>query len=297
MGEKRSLASFAETDFGGHLRAARQARGITVRDIAQRTKIPVSTLEALERNDTSRLPGGIFSRSFVRAYAHEAGLDPDETLREFQRCFPDQAPVSERPTAESIDDGSADRQFGLAAGVLTVCGALLVAGAAVYAWRGGFTPKSQAEAGPGMAPVAMGLSGSSGPETASPSAARPIDKGPSIEAGAPLQRRPGAADTVVPTTGRVPPSVGRDPGPIRIAFEPSRTCWVRVTLDDDTRWARLMKAGERVEHQASESVYLEVGDAGALAYTLNGRPGRPLGESGAVVRRRIDRANLGEFQR
>jgi transcriptional regulator with XRE-family HTH domain len=71
------------TEFGAHLRRAREARGVTLRRIADVTKISVRALEAVERNDFSRLPGGIFTRSFVRAYAIEAGLDPDETVRQF----------------------------------------------------------------------------------------------------------------------------------------------------------------------------------------------------------------------
>ena len=76
-------------DFGSKMKSAREARGVTLRQIAEVTKLSVSALEALERNDISRLPGGIFSRSFVRAYAIEIGLDPDQTVREFLERFPD----------------------------------------------------------------------------------------------------------------------------------------------------------------------------------------------------------------
>jgi cytoskeleton protein RodZ len=74
-------------DFGAKLRAARERRGVSLRQIAETTKISVSALEALERNDPSRLPGGIFSRAFVRSYAAEVGLDPDATVREFLERF------------------------------------------------------------------------------------------------------------------------------------------------------------------------------------------------------------------
>ena len=68
------------TDFGKKLRHAREERGVSLRQIAAKTKITLAALEALERNDVSKLPGGIFSRSFVRTYAAEVGLDPDETV-------------------------------------------------------------------------------------------------------------------------------------------------------------------------------------------------------------------------
>lgn len=84
------------TDFGRKLRQARERRGVSLRQIAVSTKIAIGALEALERNDFSRLPGGIFSRGFVRSYALEVGLDPDETVREFlEEC--QGAPAADGP--------------------------------------------------------------------------------------------------------------------------------------------------------------------------------------------------------
>ena len=71
------------SDLGGRLKQARQQRGVALRDIATATKISVVALEALERNDYSRLPGGIFSRAFVRAYALAVGVEPEEAVNEF----------------------------------------------------------------------------------------------------------------------------------------------------------------------------------------------------------------------
>lgn len=78
----------AATDFGSTMKRAREERGVSLRQIATATKISVSALEALERNDISRLPGGIFSRAFVRSYAVEIGLDPEATIRDFITQFP-----------------------------------------------------------------------------------------------------------------------------------------------------------------------------------------------------------------
>ena len=80
-------------DFGAKLRKAREARGITLREIAASTKISVAALEALERNDVSKLPGGVFSRAFVRSYASEVGLDPDQIVDEFLDRFQDEPPA------------------------------------------------------------------------------------------------------------------------------------------------------------------------------------------------------------
>lgn len=93
----------APADFGPRLKRAREARGVTLRDIAARTKIAASALEALERNNISRLPGGIFGRAFVRAYAEEVGLDPEETIREFLQAFPHDTVTVGSPYVASED--------------------------------------------------------------------------------------------------------------------------------------------------------------------------------------------------
>jgi cytoskeletal protein RodZ len=82
------------SDFGGKLREARERRGVSLRDIAAHTKFSIASLEALERNDSSRLPGGIFARAFVRSYAAEVGLDPEATVREFVERFDIEPPLS-----------------------------------------------------------------------------------------------------------------------------------------------------------------------------------------------------------
>jgi cytoskeleton protein RodZ len=86
-------------DFGARMRHTREQRGVSLRQIAQTTKLSVSALEALERNDTSRLPGGIFSRAFVRSYAAEIGVDPEATVRDFLTQFPHESVTGAGPQA------------------------------------------------------------------------------------------------------------------------------------------------------------------------------------------------------
>src|SRR5882724_7476382 len=92
--------------FGAKLRDARERRGVSLRQIANATKISVAALEALERNDFSRLPGGIFSRAFVRAYAIQVGLDPEQTVQEFlvEYELNDNAAAEKAPPEVTADD-------------------------------------------------------------------------------------------------------------------------------------------------------------------------------------------------
>ena len=121
-------------DFGGKLREAREGRGISLRQIATSTQISVAALEALERNDVSKLPGGLFSRAFVRSYASEVGLDPDKTLGEFLDRF-DGEPAPEAPVVHIPDEELAfeRRKQRAAIGFLAAMAVMLVlAGVLVY---------------------------------------------------------------------------------------------------------------------------------------------------------------------
>ncbi|HEX7136338.1 MAG TPA: helix-turn-helix transcriptional regulator [Vicinamibacterales bacterium] len=101
--------------FGPRLRHERERRQITLKAIADDTKISRSLLEALERDDVSRWPTGIFRRAFVRSYADAIGLNADEIVREFAERFPDPSepppPPAQETTQVSIpaSPGSPDR--------------------------------------------------------------------------------------------------------------------------------------------------------------------------------------------
>ena len=75
--------------FGARLRQRREGQAIALVTIAEQTKIKLSLLEALERDDVSHWPSGIFRRAFIRAYAHAIGLNPDVVVREFLEIYPD----------------------------------------------------------------------------------------------------------------------------------------------------------------------------------------------------------------
>jgi transcriptional regulator with XRE-family HTH domain len=78
-----------DPSFGVRLRSVREQQRIALTTIAEQTKIKLSLLEALERDDVSQWPRGIFGRSHLRAYAQAVGLDPDTVVGEFLEVHPD----------------------------------------------------------------------------------------------------------------------------------------------------------------------------------------------------------------
>jgi transcriptional regulator with XRE-family HTH domain len=73
--------------FGPNLRRLRLKRGILLEEITDKTKVSLALWNAMERNDFSRWPTGLYARAFVREYAIAIGEDADTTVDEFCRWF------------------------------------------------------------------------------------------------------------------------------------------------------------------------------------------------------------------
>jgi transcriptional regulator with XRE-family HTH domain len=78
-----------DPSFGARLRAQRERQQVALSAISKDTKIKLSMLEGLERDDVSQWPEGIYRRAYVRAYARAIGLDPETLVREFLEVHPD----------------------------------------------------------------------------------------------------------------------------------------------------------------------------------------------------------------
>lgn len=73
--------------FGERMQREREMRSITLEEIAESTKIGCRMLRALEEEDFEKLPGGIFNKGFVRAYAKFLGIDEEQAVTDFQAAF------------------------------------------------------------------------------------------------------------------------------------------------------------------------------------------------------------------
>jgi transcriptional regulator with XRE-family HTH domain len=98
--------------FGARLRQHREQQNVSLTTVADRTKIKASLLEALERDDISHWPPGIFRRAYIRAYAGAIGLDPDLVTRQFLEVYPEPVEVVEAPPPPSGLRGFVGSAFG-----------------------------------------------------------------------------------------------------------------------------------------------------------------------------------------
>jgi cytoskeletal protein RodZ len=225
------------------------------------------SLEALERSDLSRLPGGIFTRAFIRAYAQEVGLDPDRTIQDFIAELPPEAATATAHPA-SIEDGEkleSDRKA-VATALRLVLVSVPIIGLVIYYSTQRTPPAS----------------------TSAPAADSPAST-PEVPAAQPPEpvRTP---DVSTPAPAVTPQTSG-----LSMEIAPRATCWVSVNTDGEQVFSGLMNAGDKRSVTAKDQIALNVGDAGAFAYTLNGRVGKPLGAPGEVVSARITVANIQQF--
>ena len=150
--------------FGGRLRLEREERGIALSEISHQTKIKLSLLEGLERDNLSYWPHGLFGRAYIRAYADAIHVDPNPVLREYLELHPD--PPDE---FASRDDASGISPLGPTGRIWR----------AVSSAIGVAPPPSRRERTSGVAVVVKG------PDTA-PAAGRPASDAPQVAAVARL---------------------------------------------------------------------------------------------------------------
>ena len=75
------------TTLGEKLRQAREERGISISEVAEQTRISSLYLKFIEEDNYKPLPGGIFNKGFVKAYAKYVGLDEQEALQDYARVI------------------------------------------------------------------------------------------------------------------------------------------------------------------------------------------------------------------
>jgi transcriptional regulator with XRE-family HTH domain len=231
--------------FGETLRRERELRGVDLRDIAEATNISLRFLQALEQDRTDILPGGIFPKAFVRQYATYLGLDPDRLVAEYVYMH-----------GGAASEGGAAAQ-GPASGRLAAAfvGLILVAGVALFASaRAGLFARHPGEAAP--------------PPVASPDATMPPDRVYPPPPPSTVAAAPGA-----PVTGA-----------LSLALTAHQDCWVEVQVDGTTALSRILTLGETQRLEAQSQIVLSVGNAGGISFTINDRPGLPLGREGEVKR-------------
>ena len=248
---------------GADLRNARIARNRSIDDISRATKVSASILREIEGDHFDKVPAGLFTRGYLRAFAREVGLDPDEVVRTYREEYdPEPPPIQpeEPPASRSVrtvllpdDDAMARMRPLVELGVI----ALIAVACFAYVVRSSPTATSAITAAPAPPPVA---------------------------AEAPKER-------TVATTG----SAEAAPTEVKIEIRATGPCWVEAISGDKRLVARLMHENDTETVTVRDEVSLRIGDPSTLSYKIDGVAGRPLGPAGKPVRVHISPQNYRQF--
>jgi cytoskeletal protein RodZ len=285
------MAKHARGDVGATLREARERRGLSLRQISNSTKIAMMTLEALERNDIARLPGGIFSRSFVRAYAVEVGLDPEVMIEQFMSQFPQDSVTAGHPTSSRGEDHEAVESERRTASTLLRLVAISIPIAAVVVYFG----TAGRRAGSQQSPVGSQQSPVVSPQSPVGSAQSPIVSPQSAVGSQPSavgdrQPAPSAPTGIAVPAPALVASVPADRFIVQVTA--ARASWISAIVDGSRAAQREFKPGEEASFEVHKEIVLTAGDAGGVSVTFNGLPTKPLGGNGQVVTWRVNLANF-----
>ena len=112
---------------GEELRRERLLRHVTLQEVAEATKISHNQLEALEQNDFARLPGGVYTRNFIRAYAKYIGASEESMINTYLlQVQQAQSAAEAAPAAEGEPRRGSDAWVFWVIGVGAVVGAFLL---------------------------------------------------------------------------------------------------------------------------------------------------------------------------
>lgn len=261
---------------GTELRQAREERGLSLRDLSERTNIRQSILRAIETDDFRHLPGGVITRGFLRLYAREVGLDPDAI---WQRC------ATEIAALERGGPDDADAATGLAHGgtatpgarsrrpMMAVVGAVAVLAALAVGYVRSRPPTGDATTTEAPPPVGLPPA-----EAEQPAPATIAD--PAAAATIPRDAAPGS--------GEVSPDI------LRVDLHATGPCWVAATADGQQVVYRQMNAGDRESIRVKREVVLRIGMPANLAVSLNDEPLPPAARPGTPVTLRLTPGNYRE---
>jgi len=299
--------------FGEKLKLEREKHKITLEQISNSTKIGTRMLQALEEDRFNQLPGGIFNKGFVRAYARFVGLDEDQTVADYLEASGDAPPVSTeiapqedgaRENAENLrrleasDDYPARHlPWGLFAAVL------LVIALALSLWSHRRREQARQSVRPAPTAAATQLSGeasrgASGDESGagSPSPASPATGSPtagSTPSVQPASASSGKASSIAPkipqdlapqNLSAAPPaaSTTATPGEFTVLIQTREESWISIAADGKSAPSELLAAGSERTIRGRKEVIVKMGNAGGVDFHFNGKKLDTGGEFGEV---------------
>jgi cytoskeleton protein RodZ len=259
--------------FGDRLQREREMRGITLEEIAEATKIGTRSLRALEEEDFDKLPGGIFNKGFVRAYARYLGLDEEQAVADYQAALAEAQAAGKATRPEPANAALPDRNVFIPEveeseplrlplgpiAVVVVVAVLLFSGWRYYS-RNGLpnVRRVRAAAQQPSPPAAKAAAPADAPRPAT-NAARPAPAAPRS-----------AANAVQAKVGFV------------VRVKAKEESWISVVADGKQVMSAVMPEESEKSFHAQQSIVLKTGNASGIELFYNDKLVPPFVPDGKV---------------
>lgn len=255
--------------FGENLRREREMRGVSLEEISDATKISMRALRAMEEDQFDKLPGGIFTRSFIRAYAKYLGLDEEKIMAEFQLVAPASAQQADlhKISQQRTPPPETKSRAGLITALIVV---LMAAGGFGYYWYAtrARRPSQPAAQNPAVQPK---------PPTPPQATAANVPGGVQESSGAATATAPDAGPIA---SGSIAPSSAAPEHGLVLQIAATEATWVAISVDGKTQGQQTMQPNEIETYHAEKSFDVLTGNAEGIILTLNGKTLDPLGRRG-----------------
>jgi cytoskeleton protein RodZ len=265
--------SLATGAFGERLRREREMRQITLEEISGSTKISKRHLQALEQEDFDALPGGIFNKGFVRAYARYVGIDEEQAITDYMAADNQQSPAEARFPLEIHKPVDLNPRRSYAPVILALVALVIILGGWTY-WK----HRQQRVVTPAN-PGGSGASNSGG-STASPSATSPVSD-PSSASTTPAAGADSATskDASIPTPDPTQTPAQPD-GQFTVVVKVNERSWISIKADGRAIVDRTFDPGEEKATSAAREITLTAGNAGGVEVRFNGASQGVVGQEG-----------------
>lgn len=240
-----------------NLKALREASGLSLPDIFETTRVGLIYLAAVESGEFNRLPPPVYTRNFIRKYARTVGIDEKPILNRYEKYLESLKPTSEETEIQKPwpDTGGRNRFLFASLAAVIIAGALV---SALFLYD---------QAGKPASPP---------PAVDSPSPAPVIPESAPTAAGS-VPASPGAAIKPPAAAGKM----------YHLVIEARELTWIRITEDRNPAYQALLKPGDKIERMASDYFQLDIGNAGGINLTFQGKPLGNLGKPGQIIHMRL----------
>ena len=268
--------------FGARLKRERQQRKIELDDISASTKISTRFLRALEEEQFDKLPGGIFNKGFVRAYAHHLGIDEGQAIADYLAAVAASQPQAQptsvvepmppAPKPEDKDHPAAEIPWGWLAL------ALLVIAFGFATWGFYSREKSTKPARVVSSSFHDRKTPAASQGTAAPSAPTPSPQPSATESIHPPAQEPTELTAASSAPANTPAASGR----IVLLIKVREDSWLSIDADGKPLMHDLMVAPTEKAVEAEKEIVLRAGNMGALDISFNGKRLPSQGDYGEV---------------